>query len=82
MYILPLTSEASAGFFFIEKKGGLRTCIDYRGLNNVTVNYPYLPSMSTAMEQFYKEKLFTKLDLHQVMPYGLVGAPSVIMMFI
>lgn len=32
------TSPALAGFFFIEKKmGGLCPCIDYRGLNAVTV---------------------------------------------
>uniref|UniRef100_A0A8C9T481 Retrotransposon gag domain-containing protein n=1 Tax=Scleropages formosus TaxID=113540 RepID=A0A8C9T481_SCLFO len=40
--IRPSTSPASAGFFFIEKKdGGLRPCIDYRGLNNICVKYPH-----------------------------------------
>lgn len=30
------------GFFFVEKKdGSLRPCIDYRGLNSITVRYPY-----------------------------------------
>ncbi len=33
-FIRPSTSPASAGFFFVKKKGGdLRPCIDYRGLN-------------------------------------------------
>lgn len=37
-YITPTTSPALAGFFFVEKKdGGLRPCIDYRGLNNILV---------------------------------------------
>ncbi|KAK3563873.1 hypothetical protein QTP86_004817 [Hemibagrus guttatus] len=39
-FIRPSTSPAAAGFFFVEKKdGGLRPCIDYRGLNNVTVKF-------------------------------------------
>lgn len=41
-FIHPSTSPASAGFIFVEKKdGGLRPCIDYRGLNNVTVKFCY-----------------------------------------
>ena len=33
-FIRPATSPAGAGFFFVGKKdGGLRPCIDYRGLN-------------------------------------------------
>ncbi|KAI4893653.1 hypothetical protein NFI96_010322 [Prochilodus magdalenae] len=36
-YIRPSTSPAAAGFFFVKKKdGGLRPCIDYRGLNAIT----------------------------------------------
>lgn len=38
-YICP---SISAGYFFEEKKdGGLQPCIDYRGLNAMTVCYPY-----------------------------------------
>ncbi|KAK3532216.1 hypothetical protein QTP86_009486 [Hemibagrus guttatus] len=41
-HIRPSTSPAAAGFFFVGKKDrGLRPCIDYRGLNAVTVRYPY-----------------------------------------
>ncbi|XP_063819155.1 LOW QUALITY PROTEIN: uncharacterized protein LOC135057187 [Pseudophryne corroboree] len=37
-FIRPSSSPAGAGFFFVKKKdGGLRPCIDYRGLNNITV---------------------------------------------
>lgn len=55
-----LTSPASVGFFFVEKKeGDLRSCIDYRRLNNVSVKYTYLlPLIPAAIEQ-----IFTKLDL-------------------
>lgn len=39
-FIRPSTSPAAASFFFIEKKdGGLRPCIDCRGLNNITVKF-------------------------------------------
>ncbi|KAL0150894.1 hypothetical protein M9458_053813, partial [Cirrhinus mrigala] len=38
-FIRPATSPASAGFFFVKKKdGGLRPCIDYRGLNESFMN--------------------------------------------
>ncbi|KAK1801021.1 hypothetical protein P4O66_004686 [Electrophorus voltai] len=39
-YICPSTSPASARVFFIKKKhGGLRPCVDYRGLNKLLVQY-------------------------------------------
>ncbi|KAK3537964.1 hypothetical protein QTP70_024792 [Hemibagrus guttatus] len=67
------TSPAAAGFFFVEKKdGGLRPCIDYRGLNIITVRYPYpLPLVPTALEQLRGARVFTKLDLRSA--YNLVG---------
>uniref|UniRef100_A0A8C9U637 Peptidase A2 domain-containing protein n=1 Tax=Scleropages formosus TaxID=113540 RepID=A0A8C9U637_SCLFO len=63
--IRPSTSPASAGFFFVEKKdGGLRPCIDYRGLNAITVKYPHpLPLITSALEQVSGATIFTKLDL-------------------
>ncbi|XP_063813397.1 vomeronasal type-2 receptor 116-like [Pseudophryne corroboree] len=37
-FIQPSSSPAGAGFFFVKKKDdGLRPCIDYRGLNDITV---------------------------------------------
>lgn len=52
-FIRPSTSPASAGFFFVKKKDGtLHPCIDYQGLNEVTVNYRYpLPLVPAALEQ-------------------------------
>lgn len=39
-FIHPSTSPASEGFFFVAKKdGGLCLCIDYRGLNEITVKF-------------------------------------------
>ncbi|KAL0162325.1 hypothetical protein M9458_041721, partial [Cirrhinus mrigala] len=71
-FITPSTSPASAGFFFVKKKdGGLRPCIDYRGLNEVTIKYRYpLPLVPSALEQLCSAKLFTKLDLRSA--YNLV----------
>ncbi|KAK3535520.1 hypothetical protein QTP70_016934 [Hemibagrus guttatus] len=71
-HIRPSTSPAAAGFFFIEKKdGGLRPCINYRGLNAITVRYPYpLPLVPAALEQLCGAWVFTKLDLRSA--YNLV----------
>ena len=70
------TSPASAGFFFVPKKdGGLRPCIDYRGLNKVTVKNKYpLPLMSTAFDLLRGAKVFSKLDLRNA--YHLVRIRS------
>ncbi|KAL0176934.1 hypothetical protein M9458_029264, partial [Cirrhinus mrigala] len=71
-FITPSTSPASAGFFFVKKKdGGLRPCIDYRGLNEVTIKYRYpLPLVPSALEQLRSAKIFTKLDLRSA--YNLI----------
>jgi hypothetical protein len=66
------TSPAGAGFFFMGKKdGGLRPCIDYRGLNQIMIKYHYpLPLMSAALELAQGAQFFTKLDLRNA--YNLV----------
>ncbi|KAK3519889.1 hypothetical protein QTP70_006639 [Hemibagrus guttatus] len=71
-FIWPLTSPAAAGFFSVEKKdGGLRPCIDYRGLNALTMHYPYpLPLVPAMLEQLWGAHIFTKLDLRSA--YNLV----------
>ncbi|KAK3537590.1 hypothetical protein QTP70_016616 [Hemibagrus guttatus] len=71
-HIRPSTSPAAAGFFFVGKRdGGLRPCIDYRGLNAITVRYPYpLPLVPAALEQLRGARVFTKLDLRSA--YNLV----------
>uniref|UniRef100_A0A4W5RP12 ribonuclease H n=1 Tax=Hucho hucho TaxID=62062 RepID=A0A4W5RP12_9TELE len=71
-FIRPSSSPAGAGFFFVGKKdGSLRPCIDYRGLNNITVKNTYpLPLMSSAFERLQGASVFTKLDLRNA--YHLV----------
>lgn len=70
-FIQPSTSPAGAVFFVGKKDGGLRPCIDYRGLNNITVKNRYpLPLMATAFELIQGATIFTKLDLRNA--YHLV----------
>lgn len=71
-FIRPSTSPAAVGFFFVSKKdGGLRPCIDYRGLNNVTVKFRYpLPLVPPALEQLREATIYTKLDLRSA--YNLI----------
>ncbi|KAL0171103.1 hypothetical protein M9458_031414, partial [Cirrhinus mrigala] len=66
------SSPAVAGFFFVKKKdGSLRPCIDYRGLNDITIKNRYpLPLMSTAFEVLGGAKFFMKFDLRNA--YHLV----------
>lgn len=69
--IRPSSSPAGAGFFFVEKDGSLHPCIDYRGLNSITVKNTYpLPLMFSAFKCLQGVYFFTKLDLRNA--YHLV----------
>lgn len=59
------TSSAGAPIIFIPKKdGSLRLCVDYRGLNKVTIkDRTPLPLMTELRERLAKAKIFTLLDL-------------------
>jgi transposase InsO family protein len=64
-WIRASTSPAGAPVLFVPKKGGgLRLCVDYRGLNRITKKNRYpLPLISETMDRLKGAKLFTKLDL-------------------
>ena len=70
--IHPSSSPTGAGFFFVGKKdGSLRPCIDYRGINEITIKNRYpLPLMTTAFELLQGTTIFNKLDLRNT--YHLV----------
>ena len=70
--IRPSSSPLGAGFFFVSKKDKtLRPCIDFRGLNNITVKNKYpLPLISSAFEPLQGATVFSKLDLRNA--YHLV----------
>ena len=58
-------SPAGAPILFVPKKdGGLRLCVDYRGLNKITVKnrHPF-PLIGEMLDRLQGAKLFTKLDL-------------------
>lgn len=58
-------SPAGAPIIFVPKKGGsLRLCVDYRGLNQITVkNRHPLPLISETLDRLAGSIWFTKLDL-------------------
>lgn len=64
-WIRPSHSPAAAPVLFVKKpNGGLRLCVDYRGLNAVTVpdRYP-LPLFKETLRQLSKARWFSKLDV-------------------
>lgn len=64
-WIRPSQSPAAAPVLFAKKpNGGLRLCVDYRGLNAITVpdRYP-LPLFKETLRQLSKAKWFSKLDV-------------------
>lgn len=58
-------SPAAAPVLFVKKSNGdLRFCIDYRGLNAISVRNRYsLPLISETLSQLSKAKYFSKLDI-------------------
>ncbi|CAI7735343.1 unnamed protein product, partial [Closterium sp. NIES-54] len=71
-FIQPSSSPYASQVLFVRKKGGsLRMCVDYRGLNKITVKNRYpLPRIDELFEQVGEARYFLKLDLrsgyHQV----------------
>lgn len=63
--IEPAQSPFGAGVLFARKKDGtLRLCIDYRGLNAITIKDRYpIPRIDEQLDKFAKCEVFTKLDL-------------------
>lgn len=54
-----------------KKDGTLRPCIDYRGLNEITVQNKYpLPLLASAFEPLQEATVFSRLDLRDA--YNLI----------
>lgn len=70
--IRPSSSPVGVGFFFVDKKDKtLRPCIDYRGLNDITIKNKYpLPLIDSAFAPLHQATIFTKRDLRNA--YHLV----------
>jgi hypothetical protein len=65
-------SPAGAPVLFVKKKdGSLRLCIDYRGLNKITIASPtVLPLISETLDRLNQARIFSKLDM--VGAYNLI----------
>ncbi|CAI7758786.1 unnamed protein product, partial [Closterium sp. NIES-54] len=65
-FIQPSSSPYASPVLFVRKKdGSLRMCVDYRGLNKITVKNRYpLPRIDELFEQVGEARYFSKLDLH------------------
>ncbi|SCO20290.1 uncharacterized protein FFB20_15917 [Fusarium fujikuroi] len=63
--IRPFKSPAGSPILFVPKKdGGLRLCVDYRGLNAITIKNRYpLPLISEIMDRIQGAKYFSKIDV-------------------
>ena len=59
------SSPARAPVLFVKKKDGtLRLCVDYRGLNEITIKNRYpLPLIEESLDRIGKAKIYTKLDM-------------------
>ena len=64
-FIWPSKSPAGAPILFDKKPdGSLRLCVDYRGLNNLTIKNRYpLPLIGESLDRLGRAKRFTQLDL-------------------
>ncbi|SYW73956.1 uncharacterized protein UHO2_00821 [Ustilago hordei] len=71
-FIRPSKSPARSPVLFVPKKdGGLRLCVDYRGLNEITVkNRAPQPLIEEQLFLLRKARIYTKLDLRAA--YNLI----------
>jgi hypothetical protein len=64
-YIRTSTSPAASPVLFAKKPGGgLRFCVDYRGLNEITIKNKYpIPMIRETLHHLANARFYTKLDV-------------------
>ncbi|SOV01667.1 uncharacterized protein UDID_18169 [Ustilago sp. UG-2017a] len=64
-FISPSDSPAASPILFVKKKdGSLRLCVDYRGLNRITIRNRYpLPLIDELLDRLREARFFTRIDL-------------------
>ena len=64
-FIRSSNSPAASPLLLAKKPGGgVRVCVDYRGLNNITVKNRYpIPLIRETLDALVRAKYFTKLDI-------------------
>ncbi|SOV04760.1 uncharacterized protein UDID_17177 [Ustilago sp. UG-2017a] len=64
-FISPSGSPAASPILFVKKKdGSLRLCVDYRGLNRITIRNRYpLPLIDELLDRLREARFFTHIDL-------------------
>ena len=64
-FIRASTSPAGSPIIFVKKKdGSLHLCVDYWGLNKITIRNRYTPPLiGEALEHLQHAKRYTKVDL-------------------
>ena len=67
-FIRESKSPAGTPILFVPKKdGSLRLCVDYRGLNTITIkNYYLLPLVTEIIDRVTRAQYFSKIDLKDV----------------
>lgn len=64
-FIRPSKSSAASPILMAQKPGGgVRICVDYRGINNVSLKSRYpIPLIRETLDSICRAKFFTKLDV-------------------
>ena len=63
-FIRPFSSSVASQVLFVKTKDGIRFCVDYRGLNEITIKDRYpLPLIKETLRNISRARWFTKLDI-------------------
>lgn len=65
--VVPSTSEWSSPIVVVKKKdGGIRLCVDYRAVNDITIKDSFpLPKINDLLENLYGAAFFASMDLQK-----------------